>query len=50
MNLPSGDITYHLEGRFWEMAKIQALEFAPKWDGHTARDVLKRLESWQPDI
>ena len=47
MNLPSGDISYHLEGRFWEMARVQALDFAPAWDGHTAADVLVRLVSWQ---
>jgi len=49
MNLPTSDIIYYLEERFWDMAKVQAHEFAPEWDGHTARDVLKRLVSWQPD-
>jgi len=49
IDLPTGDITYHLEGQFWDMAKVQALEFAPEWGGHTASDGLKRLESWQPD-
>ena len=48
MNLPSGDISYHLEGRFWDMAKVRALELAPARDGHTAADVLARLVSWQP--
>jgi hypothetical protein len=50
MNLPTGDISYHLEGRFWDMAKVQALDFAPAWDGHTAEDVLKRLSNWEEGI
>jgi hypothetical protein len=50
MNLPTGDISYHLEGRFWDMAKVQALDFAPAWDGHTSEDVLKRLSNWEQGI
>jgi hypothetical protein len=32
------------------MAKVQALDFAPAWDGHTAEDVLKRLSNWEEGI
>jgi hypothetical protein len=50
MHLLTGDVAYHLEGRFWDMAKVQVLEFAPAWDGHTADDVVERLAAWEPDI
>jgi hypothetical protein len=50
MNLPTGDISYHLEGRFWELARVKALDRAPAWDGHTPEDVLVRLASWQPGV
>jgi hypothetical protein len=47
MNLPTGDITYHLEGRFWHSCQVKELTYAPKWDGHTSKDVVKRLSAWQ---
>lgn len=50
MNLPSGTITYHIPNKFWKKAKVEELENAPEWDGHTSDDVLKRLSSWNDDI
>jgi hypothetical protein len=49
MHLPTGDVTYHLEGRFWDMAKVQALDFAPAWDGQKGKSLM-RLAAWQPGI
>ena len=47
MQLPTGDITYHLPEEMWDMlGYIKTLERAPKWDGHTPEDVLSRLERW----
>lgn len=47
MKLPSGDITYHVEDRFWDnLPEISELEFAPKWDGHTSEDVVLRISKW----
>ena len=48
MDLPTGDVSYHLEGRFWDRVRVKALDLAPAWDGHTSQDVLVRLASWQP--
>lgn len=49
-------ITYHLPMRLWDLAEkigsapgqtgIAILDSAPEWDGHTAADVLKRLENF----
>jgi hypothetical protein len=49
MDLPTGEVSYHLAGRFWDTARVKALDRAPAWDGHTPEDVLVRLASWQPD-
>ena len=47
MNLPTGQITYHIDDRFWDMlTDINTLEKAPTYDGHSSDDVLKRLNSW----
>lgn len=49
MNLPTGAVTYHLPAGMWSLAcetKATILERAPKWDGHTAADVVKRLQAW----
>lgn len=49
MHLPTGDISYHLPISMWEMLDCSDIETtlrAPKWDGHTCDDVLKRLAAW----
>ena len=49
MSLPTGEITYHLPDRMWELLDnvgIETSNTAPKWDGHTAADVVNRLEEW----
>jgi hypothetical protein len=47
MDLPTGTISYHLPLWMWSMTDgIMTLERAPKWDGHTAEDVVKRLGKW----
>ena len=41
----SGDqITYHLPLDRWDECNVPEMEHAPKWDGHTSDDVLKRLK------
>lgn len=50
MNLPSGNITYHIPNKFWRKIKIQELDSAPEWDGHTSDDVLKRLTEWNSTL
>lgn len=49
MHLPSGDISYHLPLPMWEMLDgygIATTTRAPKWDGHGATEVVKRLAAW----
>lgn len=49
MHLPNGDISYHLGLKYWDELDncgITTTLKAPKWDGHTAEDVVKRLLNW----
>jgi len=44
--LPTGDITYHLSMQYWDCLKsagVLVLDNAPKWDGHTSKDVYERI-------
>ncbi|HFL0060689.1 TPA: hypothetical protein ACGX1Y_002422 [Listeria monocytogenes] len=38
-----GEFTYHYHMKYWDYFKVLELEFAPKWDGHTAKDVTRLL-------
>ena len=49
MNLATGTVTYHLPEGMWSLAcetGAKPLERAPKWDGHTSADVVKRVQAW----
>ncbi len=49
INLPTGVITYHLPMSLWaivELTQARSLPRAPRWDGHTAADVIKRVREW----
>lgn len=48
MHLPTGDISYHLPDSEWDKLTgyCKTLPKSPKWDGHTADDVVKRLNEW----
>lgn len=47
MKLVSGDITYHIPDKFWDvLGDIDTPDRAPHFDSHTSNDVIKRLNSW----
>jgi hypothetical protein len=49
IDLPDGAITYHLPVGLWSQACDTNAELkhrAPKWDGHTSQDVVKRLHDF----
>jgi len=49
MQLPSGQISYHMPMSMWDAitgSGIKTSRKAPKWDGHTPADVVKRLAAW----
>jgi len=46
---PTGDTTYHLPSRMWSLAcetGAAVLETGMHWDGHTASDVVDRIQAW----
>lgn len=46
IELSPGPISYHYELKYWDdFDGVPELAFAPKWDGHTADDVVKRLKA-----
>lgn len=54
MNIPTGQISYHLERNKWLYAVSGILgpdpkEYPPKWDGHSPRDVVNRIHTWLLD-
>jgi hypothetical protein len=46
MRLPTGDITYHLPIKCWDLLRCKEIEKAYPWDGHTSHDVVNRLNKW----
>ena len=45
MNTPEGIVTYHIKLEYWDLFNIPELDRAPKYDGYTSDDVLKRILS-----
>lgn len=43
IDTPDGPYTYHYEDKHWDLFKCNELETAPKWDGHTDKDVNRLL-------
>jgi hypothetical protein len=48
MKLPTGMISYHLPLTvFKTFETLPKFSYAPRWDGHTPNDVVKRLVDWK---
>lgn len=45
MDILGSPVTYHIPIRLWDLFKCKKLENAPKWDGHTSEDVVKRFQA-----
>ncbi len=43
INTPSGQFTYHYKLAHWDLFKVPIIDAAPKWDGHTAADVVRLM-------
>ena len=47
IEITEGQISYHLPNKYLKIVKAQGIKKAPddyKWDGHTSKDVLERLD------
>jgi|SRR5687768_6787238 len=50
MDLPAGQISYHLPMNFWDyLSTVHTLPYA-KWDGHMPADVPERLLAWAKTV
>lgn len=44
INTPNGTATYHYDiNPYWDMFNVKELDYAPKWDGHTAEEAIIRI-------
>lgn len=47
---PQGQATYHYDiDPYWEMFNVKELPNAPKWDGHTPEEAIRRISTMQVD-
>ena len=47
---PQGQATYHYDiNPYWDMFKVKDLPNAPKWDGHTPEEAIRRISILQVD-
>lgn len=40
---PEGQYTYHYQNEYWDLFKCKEIEKAPKFDGHTDKDVTRLM-------
>lgn len=46
---PEGQATYHYNiDPYWDIFKVQELDKAPKWDGHTPDEAIRRISTVAP--
>jgi hypothetical protein len=44
IDTPEGQATYHYDiDPYWDMFEVKELEIAPRWDGHSAEEAIKRI-------
>lgn len=43
IDLTEMQISYHLPLAWWDICNCVEFQYAPRWDGHTSKDVLERL-------
>lgn len=48
IDTPDGQFTYHYHKNYWDIFDVRECDFAPEWDGHTAKDIT-RLFSLYPN-
>lgn len=46
MQLPTGQVSNHYHGQYWDLFKVPEVERAPEYDGHTPQQAAERLEKY----
>jgi len=44
--LPTGQISNHYKGEYWDLFNVPEVEKAPEWDGHTPEQAADRIEAY----
>lgn len=48
---PNGQATYHYDIEpYWDMFKVKEFDKAPKWDGHTPAEAIKRIADISSEV
>jgi hypothetical protein len=50
LQLPSGQITYHVPEKYLPLFKDKIVQGGPEWDGHTPSDVIFRMYGLAQDL
>lgn len=49
IDTPGGQATYHYDiDPYWDLFRVKELELAPKWDGHTPGEAIRRIATLTP--
>lgn len=43
IDTPEGQYTYHYDLEYWDYFNVKELEYAPKWDRHRPKDIVRLL-------
>lgn len=43
---PTGQVSNHYKGEYWDLFKVLEVDRAPEWDGHSASDAADRMEAY----
>ena len=50
IDTPEGQATYHYDIKpYWDMFQVKELPNAPKWDGHTSKEAIRRIGTLKTD-
>lgn len=44
--LPTGQVSNHYKGEYWDLFDVPEVKRAPKWDGHTPEIAAERIEQF----
>ena len=50
MELPTGQVSFHYEDKYFDLFKCEYRKIPNKWDWHTSLEALERLEKFLNDI
>ncbi len=46
VQLPTGQVSNHYKGEYWDLFNVTDAEYAPEYDGHTPQEAADRIERY----